>query len=132
MATNGIVLFGHGARDVRWREPFERLAEKLRRARGVDASSGSGGESGPVALAFLELMEPDLPTAVGMLAAGGCDVVTVVPVFFGQGGHVRKDLPVVIERCRELHPSVEIRCAGAVGEDEAVLDAVAAYCLRQV
>ncbi|MFM0226510.1 sirohydrochlorin chelatase [Paraburkholderia dipogonis] len=123
MAMHGIVLFGHGARDVRWREPFERLAIKLR---------GASPEAGPVALAFLELMEPDLPTAVGELVAQGCDVVTVVPVFFGQGGHVRKDLPLVIEQCQALHPSVLIKCAVAVGEDEAVLDAVAQYCLRQV
>ncbi|MFM0101420.1 CbiX/SirB N-terminal domain-containing protein [Paraburkholderia nemoris] len=123
MATHGLVLFAHGARDVRWREPFERLAEKVRAARGSDA--------GAVLLAFLELMEPDLPTAVGDLVSDGCSVVTVVPVFFGQGGHVRRDLPEVIERCRGAYPSVEIRCAIAVGEDEGVLDAVAGYCLRQ-
>ncbi|MFM0070278.1 CbiX/SirB N-terminal domain-containing protein [Paraburkholderia sediminicola] len=123
MATHGLVLFAHGARDMRWREPFERLAEKVRAARGADA--------GPVLLAFLELMEPDLPTAVGDLVSDGCSVVTVVPVFFGQGGHVRRDLPEVIERCRGLYPAVEIRCATAVGEDEGVLDAVAEYCLRQ-
>ncbi|AJZ59263.1 sirohydrochlorin chelatase [Paraburkholderia fungorum] len=125
MATHGMVLFAHGARDVRWREPFERLAGKVRAARGSDA------EAGPVLLAFLELMEPDLPTAVGSLVADGCSVVTVVPVFFGQGGHVRRDLPEVIERCRGMYPSVRIQCAGAVGEDEAVLEAVAEYCLRQ-
>ncbi|MCX4176311.1 MULTISPECIES: sirohydrochlorin chelatase [Paraburkholderia] len=125
MATHGLVLFAHGARDVRWREPFERLAEKVRAARGSDA------EAGPVLLAFLELMEPDLPTAVGSLVSDGCSVVTVVPVFFGQGGHVRRDLPEVIERCRGLYPAVEIKCATAVGEDEGVLDAVAGYCLRQ-
>ena len=123
MATHGLVLFAHGARDVRWREPFERLAEKVRAARGSDA--------GAVLLAFLELMEPDLPTAVGDLVSAGCSVVTVVPVFFGQGGHVRRDLPEVIERCRGVYPAVEIRCAVAVGEDEGVLDAVAGYCLRQ-
>ncbi|WP_454805150.1 sirohydrochlorin chelatase [Paraburkholderia fungorum] len=125
MATHGMVLFAHGARDVRWREPFERLAGKVRAARGSDA------EAGPVLLAFLELMEPDLPTAVGSLVADGCSVVTVVPVFFGQGGHVRRDLPEVIERCRGMYPSVRIQCAGAVGEDEAVLEAVAEYCIRQ-
>jgi sirohydrochlorin cobaltochelatase len=126
MAMHGLVLFGHGARDVRWREPFERLADKLR------AMRASNGEAAPVTLAFLELMEPDLPTAVGQLAAAGCDVITVVPVFFGQGGHIRKDLPEIIERCRALQPAVEIRCAVAAGEDEAVLDALAQYCLRQV
>jgi sirohydrochlorin cobaltochelatase len=118
---HGIILFGHGARDPRWAEPFERLASKLRAMRRE-----------PVGLAFLELMTPDLPAAISALAADGCDAVTVVPVFFGQGGHVRRDLPEVLDRCRAMHPSVEIRCAVAVGEDEGVLDAVADYCLRQV
>ncbi|MGF6570760.1 sirohydrochlorin cobaltochelatase [Paraburkholderia fungorum] len=125
MATHGLILFGHGARDPRWREPFERLAAKLQALRAADDTAG------PVSLAFLELMEPNLPTAVGQLAAQGCDAITVVPVFFGQGGHIRKDLPELIERCRDAQPDVRIDCAVAVGEDEAVLDAVAQYCLRQ-
>lgn len=124
MATrHGIVLFGHGARDARWAEPFERLADKLRAACGSDT---------PVGLAFLELMTPDLPTAIADQAAAGCTAVTVVPVFVGVGGHIRRDLPVVLERCRAAHPGVEIRCALPVGEDDAVLDALAAYCQRQI
>lgn len=125
MATRGMVLFAHGARDVRWREPFERLASKVAAARASDV------DAGPVKLAFLELMEPDLPTAVGDLVANGCSLITVVPIFFGQGGHIRKDLPAVIDRCRALYPSVEIQCAGAVGEDDGVLEAVAGYCVKQ-
>jgi sirohydrochlorin cobaltochelatase len=120
MGKHGIILFGHGARDPRWAEPFERLALKLRARRGEQ----------PVALAFLELMTPDLPAAVAAQVAEGCDAITVVPVFFGQGGHVRKDLPEIVERCREAHPDVAIDCATAVGEDEAVLEAVVGYCLR--
>lgn len=121
MKKHGIILFGHGARDPRWAEPFERLAGKLRASRGE-----------PVSLAFLELMSPNLPSAVASQAAEGCEAITVVPVFFGQGGHVRKDLPEIVEQCRQAHPNVSISCATAVGEDDAVLDAVAEYCLRQV
>ncbi|MDR5778679.1 CbiX/SirB N-terminal domain-containing protein [Caballeronia sp. LZ065] len=121
MSKHGIILFGHGARDPRWAEPFERLAAKLRATRAE-----------PVTLAFLELMTPDLPAAVASQVASGCDAITVVPVFFGQGGHVRKDLPEIVARCQAAHPGVVISCATAVGEDDAVLDAVAGYCLRQV
>ncbi|HEY3597542.1 MAG TPA: CbiX/SirB N-terminal domain-containing protein [Paraburkholderia sp.] len=116
----GIVLFAHGARDAQWAEPFERLADKLR-----------GLRNGPVSLAFLELMTPDLPAAVAAQVAGGCSLVTVVPVFFGQGGHIRRDLPVIVEQCRTAHRDVEIRCATPVGEDDAVIEAIAQYCLRQ-
>ncbi|MGF6807830.1 sirohydrochlorin cobaltochelatase [Paraburkholderia sp. Clong3] len=126
MAVHGLILFGHGARDARWREPFERLADKLRAARAAT------GEAPAVTLAFLELMEPDLPTAVAQLVTQGCDAITVVPVFFGQGGHVRKDLPAIVDHCRAAHPGVEIHCAVAVGEDDSVLDALAQYCLRQL
>jgi sirohydrochlorin cobaltochelatase len=120
MSRHGIILFGHGARDPRWAEPFQRLAAKLRALRGD-----------PVSLAFLELMTPDLPAAVAAQADDGCDAITVVPVFFGQGGHVRRDLPEVIGKCRAAHPGIAIHCATAVGEDDAVLDAVAEYCVRQ-
>lgn len=122
MHSHGIVLFGHGARDARGAEPFERLAARLRAARGADA---------PVSLAFLELMTPSLDTAIATQIAAGCSRITVVPVFFGQGGHIRRDLPQLIDACRAAHPGVEIRCATAVGEDDGVLDAIARYCLDQ-
>ncbi len=122
-ARNGIVLFGHGARDARWAEPFERLAKLLR---------AQCGPSTTVSLAFLELMSPDLTTAIAEQAAGGCTTVTVVPVFVGVGGHIRRDLPAIIERCRAAHPGVDIRCVKPVGEDDAVLEALAQYCLRQI
>ncbi|MGN6315025.1 sirohydrochlorin chelatase [Trinickia sp.] len=121
--ARGIVLFAHGARDARWAEPFERLAGKLR------ALAGPGVD---VSLAFLELMSPDLPAAVAAQVAAGCASITVVPVFFGQGGHVRRDLPVILDACRAAHPGVTIRHAVPVGEDDAVLDALAAYCLSQL
>ncbi|HEM8494719.1 cobalamin biosynthesis protein CbiX [Burkholderia multivorans] len=122
MTSHGIVLFGHGARDPRWAEPFERLAARLRAA----------GGAAQVSLAFLELMTPSLDAAVAAQIAAGCTRVTVVPVFFGQGGHVRRDLPQLIDACRAAHPGVEIRCATAVGEDDGVLDAIARYCIEQL
>jgi len=112
----GLVLFAHGARDPRWREPFERLAAKVRGARPDLA----------VSLAFLELMEPDLGTAVDALAAQGCSRIRVVPVFLGQGGHVREDLPAVVERARARHPAIAITLREAVGEDDTVLARIAA------
>ncbi|KWZ36734.1 sirohydrochlorin chelatase [Burkholderia anthina] len=123
MHSHGIVLFGHGARDPRWAEPFERLAARLR---------GAGSPATQVSLAFLELMTPSLGEAVAAQAAAGCTRITVVPVFFGQGGHVRRDLPQLVDACRAAHPGVDIRCATAVGEDDGVLDVVARYCVDQI
>lgn len=113
-----LVLFAHGARDPRWAEPFRRLAERVREAR----------PEAVVELAFLELMEPRLPQCVAGLVAQGIGQVTVVPVFLGQGGHVLRDLPVLIGQLQEAYPGLKVEVAGAVGEEESVQQAMAGYC----
>jgi sirohydrochlorin cobaltochelatase len=118
----GLVLFAHGARDPRWAEPFERLRDRV---------AGLAPQAS-VVLAFLELMSPDLETAAATLAAANCPTVLVVPVFLGQGGHVRQDLPRLLLQVAARHPDRSFRLAEAAGEDDAVLDALAAYCLRQL
>ena len=118
----GLVLFAHGARDARWAEPFLRLRERV--AHAVPDSR--------VVLAYLEFMAPDLDAAITELSAAGCRDFAMVPVFLGQGGHLRDDLPNLLRRVAARHPECHIRLAIAAGEDDAVLDAIAAYCLRHL
>lgn len=114
-----LILFAHGARDPRWALPFERLREIAQAALPtIDVS-----------LAFLELMTPRLPEAVAGLVQDGCLNVSLVPVFLGQGGHVLRDLPLLVDELRATYPGLEISVAPAVGEDAAVLDAIAQYCV---
>jgi sirohydrochlorin cobaltochelatase len=85
-----------------------------------------------VALGFLELMSPKLPELVAQLLQDGVDRITVVPVFLGQGGHVLRDLPLIVEQLQIDHPGLVIDVAQAAGEDPAVLGAIADYCVAQV
>lgn len=114
-----LVLFAHGARDPRWAEPFKRL-------QGIVQSQSP---ELTVSLAFLELMSPRLPELLPELVAAGVDDVTIVPVFLGQGGHVMRDLPLIIAELQAAYPAVSFKIAGAVGEDPQVLNAMATYCL---
>ena len=82
----------------------------------------------PVELAFLELMEPSLSDVVARLVEQGCTQISVVPVFLGQGGHVSRDLPAMVDTLRATYPALQLEVAGAVGESPAVLAAIAAYC----
>jgi sirohydrochlorin cobaltochelatase len=111
----GLILFAHGARDPRWALPFEAVAERVRLAR----------PASPVRLAFLEFMSPSLPEAGAALAAEGCTCIEVLPLFLGAGGHVRKDLPVLIEQMRQAHPGTAVQLHPAVGEADAVVQAMA-------
>jgi sirohydrochlorin cobaltochelatase len=120
-AKKALVLFAHGARDPRWAQPFLKM-QAIAQARMPESL---------VELAFLELMEPRLPAVVSQLAEGGCTEISVVPVFLGQGGHVLRDLPPLIESLRAQYPSLVLRVTDAVGESPDVLEAIAAYCVNQ-
>jgi len=48
----------------------------------------------------------------------------IVPVFLGQGGHVREDLPAAVEEVRARHPELSVELRLAVGEDEGVLNEI--------
>jgi sirohydrochlorin cobaltochelatase len=115
-----LILFGHGARDSRWREPFDRLAGLWK----------TQHPNVRVELAFLELMKPSLEEAITLLADDGATDVVVVPVFFGQGGHLRNDFPVLLSDCQEKFPGMALSATPAVGEDEAVLQAIIEFSAR--
>ena len=119
-STPALILFAHGARDARWAEPFRRLQEKLQAL-----------HPAPVLLAYLELMQPALPEAARQAVQLGCQALQIVPIFLGQGGHIRQDLPDLIAQLRQTYPTIHIACAEAAGEDDAVLEALAQYCMRQ-
>ncbi len=122
MKKHALVLFAHGARDPRWAQPFQKL-QAIAADRLPDAH---------VELAFLELMEPRLPEVVSRLVGQGCERVSVVPVFLGQGGHVLRDLPPMIDELRAAHPQLQVTVADAVGESPAVLAAIADYCVGRL
>jgi sirohydrochlorin cobaltochelatase len=117
--TRGLLLFAHGARDPAWVRPFEAVAERARAA-----APGT-----PVALAFLEFMTPDLLAAGIGLADAGCAAIDVVPLFLGSGGHVRQDVPALLQQLRDARPALQVRLHAPVGESAGVIDAMARAAL---
>jgi sirohydrochlorin cobaltochelatase len=119
MKTQGLILFAHGARDPRWALPFQAVAERIAQQQ----------PQLQLRLAFLELMLPSLAQAGADLSAAGCTRVDVLPMFLGTGGHLRNDLPPMIQSLRETHPSVHWRLHQAIGEQPLMRDAMAATAL---
>ena len=118
-ARPGLILFAHGSRDARWAAPFEEVAARIRALRpGV-----------PLQLAFLEQMRPTLSEAAAALVAVGCRQVDVLPMFLGTGGHLRSDLPPMVEALRQTHAGVQWRLQPAIGEHAEVSQAMAAVAL---
>ncbi|NBO77154.1 MAG: cobalamin biosynthesis protein CbiX, partial [Betaproteobacteria bacterium] len=109
-AATALILFAHGARDPRWAQPFEAVAAELSRL--------CPDES--VQLAYLEFMSPGLLEAAEAAVARGAQQVRVVPLFLGAGGHVRKDLPELLQTLRARHPMVHFELEQAIGERDEV------------
>ena len=116
---NGLILFAHGARDPRWAEPFEAIAAAVR-ARAADVD---------VRLAFLELMAPDLPTVAEAMVADGCARIDILPLFLGTGGHLRRDLPPLVDDIKARHPTIAVSLHGAAGEAPALVAAMAEHAI---
>ena len=117
---DGIILYAHGARDVRWSEPFLRLRERV----------AAKAPQALVELAFLDYMTPDLASAARKLAASGVARIRVVPLFFGRGGHLRDDLPRQLDAARAAVPTIALEVTEGAGENDAVLDALADFALN--
>jgi sirohydrochlorin cobaltochelatase len=112
-----IILFAHGARDPEWAQPFKKIKRALEaRQPGVT-----------VELAFLELMEPALADAVAKLANAGHPSITIAPLFMAQGGHLKNDLPKILDALRADYPETEITLLPAIGDVDAILDAIAGW-----
>ena len=115
-----LILFAHGARDPRWAEPLQRIQTLV---------AAQAGSNIAVYQAFLELMKPGLPDLMEQLIQDHVTAVTIVPIFLGQGAHVRSDLPKLVAEMELAYPQVRFALATAIGESEQVLVAIADVCL---
>lgn len=114
MNKSAVILFAHGARDPQWAEPFKEIQKRVReKLRDVE-----------VELAFLELMHPSLESAVNKLGSQKINQITVIPLFLAQGGHLKEDLPKLLNGIREKNPEIVFHVASALGETEEMLSAI--------
>ena len=115
----GILLFGHGARNPEWAQPFHRIRDAIL-ARAPEALVEPG---------FLELMRPTFDEGVDCLVRQGATEIVVVPIFMAAGSHIKKDLPQLAAGAMDRHAGLVIELAAPVGEAATVLAAMADYAL---
>ena len=112
-----ILIFAHGARDPEWSKPFEQLREAV----------ATQKPNTKVALAYLEFMQPALPEALETLIKNGATDIDIVPAFMAQGGHLKRDLPLLIEAARSRYPNTRLTLQPALGEAPDVIAAMARH-----
>ena len=118
--SDALLLFAHGSREPEWAHPLHALRDRIQGLlpeRRID-------------LAYLELMAPSLPDAVAQLASQGMRNIVILPLFLGQGSHVRNDLPKLAESARRRHPDLRIELLPALGEQAEILEGLARSIVR--
>ena len=115
--STAIIVFAHGSAVPEANREVARLAEEVSRQAQC-----------PARYAFLELAQPNLPTAVAEAVAAGARRIVVIPYFLTMGVHVRQDLPRLLAEQQSRFPEVDIRAAqsleGYPGMARAILDRV--------
>ena len=119
MEKTALILFAHGARDPEWANPMRR----------VRAAVLQRDPSLRVELAFLEFMSPNLGDCARSLVTEGYTAISIVPMFIAQGGHLKNDVPLLMDELRNAHPDVRFVLSPPVGEAEAIVQAMAAYAV---
>jgi len=118
MNKHRLILYAHGSKDPRWREPFERLETDLRADLGQNR----------VRLAYVEFIPPTLAEVAAEAVRDGIQHLSLLPVFMAAGAHLATDLPEQVEAVRQQFPDVEVKVLAAAGEDPrlvAVLQTIA-------
>lgn len=119
MSRTALVLFAHGARDPEWADPMRRVCAALR-------------DQAPelrVELAFLEFMTPALRECAEALLDEGFERIVVLPMFIARGGHLKRDVPLLLDDLRERNPQARFELAAAVGEAESIVQAMVRHAL---
>ncbi len=115
MSEIGIVLCGHGTRHPDGAREFLAVAERLReRLDGHDFAPG-----------FLELSQPSFADALDTLRLRGTRRIVVVPAMLFAAGHVKTDIPALMQAYRAEHPDIAFDYARELGVDPKMLGAAA-------
>lgn len=124
--ATAIILLAHGSRDPHWIAPFTQMLANVR-------------EQSPqnrVEMAYLEMAEPSLEKKIEELADAGFRQLEIIPLFFAAGKHLRKDVPLEVERMQarfqERGLDINVELHGPIGLEPEVATAISHTIKRKI
>lgn len=100
-----ILLIAHGSRRAEANAELRQVADLLAARRPDDL----------IEIAYLELAEPDIPTAARRCVDRGATEVRLLPYFLSPGAHVREDLAGFRDAFAAEFPGVQFECSPPLG-----------------
>lgn len=112
---NALLIVAHGSRNSNSNRETEALAEALRNRKHPFEI---------IEHAYLELAEPDIPSAVESLVERGYDAITLVPLFLASGNHVERDMPDILGKLIKKYPHVLFLMTEHIGANASFPDLI--------
>lgn len=100
-----VLLIGHGSKDPKGNAEFEAFAKQA-----------------GMRYCMLDYVEPSLPSALAQLAEEGIRDLAVIPYFLFAGGHVKRDIPEIIDKARNLYPKMTIYLGQHLGLEKVLFE----------
>jgi sirohydrochlorin ferrochelatase len=100
-----VVLIAHGSRNELANDDAFYFAQQLRQSEVAIQ----------IEAAFLELAQPDIPTAVAAVVRSGAQIVVLLPYFLSPGVHVQRDLNEMCRQFASQHTNVRFILAQPLG-----------------
>jgi sirohydrochlorin cobaltochelatase len=98
MSKIGVMVCGHGSRDE----------EAISEFASVAAGIAQRLPQYPVSSGFLEFARPVIRDGLDELRAAGCDRILAIPGMLFAAGHVKNDVPSVLNEYAARHPGLTI------------------------
>jgi sirohydrochlorin ferrochelatase len=109
----GFIVFAHGSR----------VESANQAVRDVAAQMAASGQH-MVEPAFLEIGQPDLTAATGLIIARGARRIVVIPYFLTLGTHMQRDLPRLARDASQTHGGIEIQITSPLDGHPALVQAL--------
>jgi sirohydrochlorin ferrochelatase len=109
----GFIVFAHGSR----------VESANQAVRDVAAQMAASGQH-IVEPAFLEIGQPNLTAATGLLIARGARRVVVIPYFLTLGTHMQRDLPRLAIEASHAHGGIEMQITSPLDGHPALVQAL--------
>ncbi len=115
MATTGVMVCGHGSRDIEAVKEFESLAYAL----------ADHFPDHPVEHGSLEFSQPTIQDGLDALREKGVDHILAVPGMLFASGHVKNDVPSILNAYALQHDTISIQFGRELGIDPKLLQTAA-------
>lgn len=114
---HSLLLIAHGSRREAANQEIRQLTTQL--------AERLNGNFEHIESCFLELADPDIPTAIDAAVSKGADEVVILPYFLAVGRHVAEDIPAVVEEKQAQYPAVRFHTVAYPGAVPEMLDLLA-------